>query len=98
MLLVAVQLHITNTPTRSMCADRSLGNLFLCVRNNSPDLYMDKRGNLHVLTHNQSPCYSGRAASFFGADVRGCGAHFFSSDMGASWKFAWHAVYNGTVV
>jgi|EP01046_Picozoa_sp_COSAG06_P034582 hypothetical protein len=41
---------------------------------------MDKRGNLHVLTHNQSPCYSGKAAPFFGADVRGCGAHFFSSD------------------
>lgn len=69
----------------------------VCVRN-SPDLYMDKRGNLHVLTHNQSPCYSGRAAPFFGADVRGCGAHFYSSDMGASWSFAWHAVYNGTVV
>jgi hypothetical protein len=66
--------------------------------NEDPDLYMDKRGNLHVITHNQSPCYSGKAAPFFGADVRGCGAHFFSDDMGETWSFAWHAVYNGTVV
>jgi hypothetical protein len=65
--------------------------------NEDPDLYMDKRGNLHVITHNQSPCYSGIHAPFFGADVRGCGAHFFSADMGDTWTFAWHAVYNGTV-
>eukprot|EP00040_Diaphanoeca_grandis_P030344 m.179245 g.179245 ORF g.179245 m.179245 type:complete len:517 (-) comp31965_c0_seq1:253-1803(-) len=66
--------------------------------NEDPDLYIDKRGHLHVLTHNQSPCYSGTAAPFFGADVRGCGAHFFSDDLGNTWSFAWHAVYNGTVV
>jgi hypothetical protein len=59
---------------------------------------MDKRGHLHVISHNQSPCYSGTKAPFFGADVRGCGAHFFSADLGRTWTFAWHAVYNGTVV
>jgi hypothetical protein len=66
--------------------------------NEDPHLYQDTRGNLHILTHNQSPCYSGpTAAAFFGADVRGCGGHFFSADLGKSWTFAWHAAYNGTV-
>ncbi len=66
--------------------------------NEDPHLYADHRGALHVLTHNQSPCYSGPvAAAFFGADVRGCGGHFFSADNGESWTFAWHAAYNGTV-
>ena len=51
-----------------------------------------------MLTHNQSPCYSGPIeAAFFGADVRGCGGHFYSADEGASWYFSWHASYNGTV-
>lgn len=67
--------------------------------NEDPHLYEDSRGNLHILTHNQSPCYSGpTAAAFYGADVRGCGGHFFSEDFGESWTFAWHAAYNGTVV
>ena len=65
--------------------------------NEDPHLYTDARGALHVLTHNQSPCYSGAAASFYGADVRGCGGHFFSADGGESWTFAWHAAYNGTI-
>jgi len=66
--------------------------------NEDPHLWQDQRGALHVLTHNQSPCYSGPgAASFYGADVRGCGGHFFSADGGLSWTFAWHAAYNGTV-
>jgi len=66
--------------------------------NEDPHLFVDARGNLHALTHNQSPCYSGPvAAAFYGADVRGCGGHFFSADGGASWTFAWRAVYNGTV-
>ena len=47
---------------------------------------------------NQSPCYSGPvAAAFYGADVRGCGGHFFSADAGLSWTFSWHAAYKGTV-
>lgn len=66
--------------------------------NEDPDVYQDSRGMLHILTHNQSPCYSGPvAAGFYGADVRGCGGHFFSADGGESWRFAWHAAYNGTV-
>jgi hypothetical protein len=36
--------------------------------------------------------------SWFGADVRGCGGHFFSADHGASWTFQWdRAIYNGTI-
>ena len=66
--------------------------------NEDPHLYQDGRGALHVLTHNQSPCYSGPVeAGFYGADVRGCGGHFFSADNGESWSFAWHAAYNGSV-
>lgn len=66
--------------------------------NEDPHLWQDSRGALHVMTHNQSPCYSGPvAAAFFGADVRGCGGHFFSADAGLSWTFSWHAAYNGTV-
>lgn len=66
--------------------------------NEDPHLYQDARGALHVLTHNQSPCYSGPiAAAFYGADVRGCGGHFFSADGGLSWTFSWRAAYNGTV-
>jgi hypothetical protein len=64
--------------------------------NEDPHLYRDTRGALHMLTHNQSPCYQN--ASFYGADVRGCGGHFFSDDNGSSWTFTWeHAAYNGTV-
>ena len=67
--------------------------------NEDPHAYVDERGALHVLTHNQSPCYSGPvAAAFYGADVRGCGGHFYSADGGASWTFAWRAAYNGTVL
>ena len=72
------------------------GTLFRTA-NEDPHLYADARGRLHILTHNQSPCYSGAAASFYGADVRGCGGHFFSADGGESWRFAWRAAYNGTV-
>jgi hypothetical protein len=72
------------------------GTLFRTA-NEDPHVYADARGHLHILTHNQSPCYSGAAASFYGADVRGCGGHFFSADGGESWTFAWRAAYNGTV-
>lgn len=64
------------------------------VANEDPVLYQDWEGNLHMLTHNQYPCYSGDPR--FGADVRGCGAHFFSGDSGSTWSFTPHAAYNGT--
>lgn len=71
-------------------------NISYSPANEDPHLYVDQRGALHILTHNQSPCYSN--VSWYGADVRGCGGHFYSSDNGASWSFSWHAVYNGTVL
>jgi hypothetical protein len=75
----------------------TVGNVTFTAANEDPHLYEDARGNLHIITHNQSPCYQN--VSWFGADVRGCGAHFFSNDGGASWSFQWdHAVYNGTVL
>ena len=66
--------------------------------NEDPHLFLDQRGNVHALTHNQGPCYSGENASFYGADVRGCGGHMFSTDQGNTWTFTWHAAYNGSVL
>jgi hypothetical protein len=78
--------------------DFSFNGTTFHTANEDPHLWQDARGALHVLTHNQSPCYSGPvAAAFYGADVRGCGGHFFSADGGLSWTFSWHAAYNGTV-
>lgn len=76
------------------------GNTTFTVASEDPHLYQDARGHLHMISHNQSPCYDGPAvAGWWGADVRGCGAHFFSNDGGNSWHFQWdHAVYNGTVM
>ena len=68
-------------------ASHSFNGTVFHPANEDPNLYMDKRGNLHVITHNQSPCYSGAKAPFFGADVRGCGAHFFSADMGQRFSY-----------
>jgi len=74
-----------------------VGNATFVAANEDPFAWQDARGNLHILTHNQSPCYQN--ASWFGADVRGCGGHLFSGDGGTSWTFQWEsAVYNGTVL
>ena len=82
-------LNLTN-PTHTV------GNATFTAANEDPHAYQDARGNLHIVTHNQSPCYSN--VSWFGADVRGCGGHFFSADGGASWTFQWErAIYNGTI-
>lgn len=82
----------TNNPTLTV------GNATFTAYNEDPHLYVDPRGNLHALMHNQGPCYSGANASFYGADVRGCGGHMYSTDGGESWTFTWRAAYNGTVV
>jgi hypothetical protein len=66
------------------------GNQTFQAASEDPHLYQDARGNLHMLSHNQSPCYDGpQVAGWWGADVRGCGAHYFSDDGGASWSFQW---------
>ena len=75
----------------------TVGNTNFSAFNEDPHLFLDPRGNLHALTHNQGPCYSGSNASWYGADVRGCGGHMFSTDGGETWSFTWHAAYNGTV-
>ena len=75
----------------------TVNNITFSAFNEDPHLFLDPRGGLHALTHNQGPCYSGANASFYGADVRGCGGHMFSTDGGETWNFTWHAAYNGTV-
>lgn len=82
----------TNNP------NKTVGNETFSVYNEDPHLFLDPRGNIHALMHNQGPCYSGANASFYGADIRGCGGHMFSIDGGETWTFTWHAAYNGTVV
>jgi hypothetical protein len=68
--------------------------------NEDPHLYLDARGVLHVITHNQGPGYDNLTwfiGGFEDGDERGVGGHFFSADMGETWYFTWHAVYSGLV-
>ena len=73
----------------------TVDNVTYTTANEDPHLFADKRGNLHILTHNQAPGYQN--LSWFGGDVRGDGGHFFSGDGGYTWRFMWHAAYDGLV-
>jgi hypothetical protein len=73
----------------------TVGGTTYVAANEDPVVWVDGRGHLHVLTHNQAPGYAN--TTWFGGDVRGDGGHLFSSDGGASWTFTWATAYDGLV-